>query len=332
MFRILFPLLLLPAIVLFCPGCKEKKRHRKDEDLQAVVAEDQRLMKKEQEILSHRGALQRERSKIRDKRAEIISMKAALKDGDAKGMEELEQEESKLAKLEATLVKQEIGLNKKLQSLLDEKSGLVNKLTAKDKGARGREMLVARREYAIALREKDMSRRESDLARRERDLARRENDLAKRQANLCPRGASTVQVVQAPARGGARDSYTRRDVEPVFRAAMKAMNTKGILIADLPPGVDRLVTETRHGVSKGDYTRAKYAADQLLATVRKIKIDRDFIGGKISRLSSAIRRTKLSGSKKREVTGLFQEATANYGDGRFMSANRMLNRIYGLLK
>lgn len=327
------PLGVVVAVLLLTAGgaCKDDKK-RSDEDLKAVVAADKQLMNRERKILTRRGALQRERKTVRDKRAALATKKAALEEGDTKGRQELEAEESKLASLEAKLVAQEIGLNKRLHSLLDEKSGLVSKL-ARGKGSTAREMVAARREYSVALREKDLSRREAELAKRERNLAGREQALAVRQAKLCPRGGGQTVVVQAPPRpvsGGG--GYSRKDVEPVFRAALKAMGTKGILTADLPPGVDRLMTEIRHGVSKGEYTRAKYSADQLLATVRTMKIDRAFIGAKIGRLSRAIRRASPSAAQRQKVDALFQEATANYGDGRFQSANRKLNRIYSLLR
>ncbi len=317
---------------LFSVGCKNKKKLRDDEALEAVVAADRQLMLKEEEIASHRGALQRERKKISDRRAELLTKKAALQESDAQGREALEAEETKLAGLEASLVQQEIDLNQKLQNLFDEKSGLMKKIMNK-KSSTAREMLIGRREYSVALREKDVARRESELSRREKALALREQAFAKRQATLCPKGATSVQVIQPSSGhgGGKTPSFSRRDVEPVFQAALNAMRTKGILTADLPPGIDRLITEVRHGVGKGDFVRAKYAADQLLATVRNMKIDRAFIGEKINRLSAVIRRAKPTRATRAKVDRLFQGATANYGDGSFLEANRKLNRIYDLL-
>jgi len=319
--------ILLSLVVLSCAvsGCKEKPK-RADEQLKAIEAVDRKLLRQEQAILSHRGALQRERTHLRDKRAALLSKKMTLDETDTKGREELEREESKLANLEAGLVKQEISLNRKLESL---QTGLVEKL-AKDKSTTAREMLTARREYSVALREKDLGRRENELAHRERELARREQTLAVRQAQGCPRGGTVVvQAPSTPSEGGG--SYGRKDVEPVFRSALQAMSSKGILAADLPPGVDRLLTEIRHSVSKREYTRAKYAADQLLSTVRTMHVDRSFIGAKIGRLSTAIRRRPPKGGSQTMVNKLFQEATASYGDGRFIEANRTLNKIYSLL-
>jgi hypothetical protein len=332
------PAILTSALSIACglfflssSGCKGKEPLRHDEDVQAVVAADRQLAQKENEILSRRGALQRERRQIQDKRAELQSRKMVLSEGDTQERQKLDVEESKLAQVEASLLNQEFTLNSKLQSLLDEKTGLVDKL-AKDKD--NKDVLVVRREYGVALREKDLSRREAELAQREKVLAAREQALTERQAKLCPI-ATTTTIVQTvappPSPGGNPATFSRKDVEPLYQAALKAMENKGILTADLPEGTDRFFTEVRHSVSSGDFVRGKYAADQLLATVRKIKIDRAFIGGKINRLSATIRRTPPPAKNRDRVNSLFQQATASYGDGRFAQANSQLNTIYNLL-
>jgi hypothetical protein len=110
------------------------------------------------------------------------------------------------------------------------------------------------------------------------------------------------------------------------------MQQKGLLTSDLPPGVSKLVEDTRESMKKADYVRAKYDADQLLATVEEIKIDRSFISAKMARLSAAMRGKKLDGGDKKTVEDLFQEATANYGDGKFPQANAKINRLFALLK
>jgi hypothetical protein len=78
--------------------------------------------------------------------------------------------------------------------------------------------------------------------------------------------------------------------------------------------------------------RAKYDADQLLGTVEEIKIDRSFISAKMSRLAAAMHGRKLEGDKRKEVESLFQDATANYGDGKFPQANTKINRLFAMLK
>ena len=110
------------------------------------------------------------------------------------------------------------------------------------------------------------------------------------------------------------------------------MDERGILSSDLPPGSTHLVDDVRESMKKGDYVRAKYDADQLLATVEEIKIDRSFISAKMARLSAAMHGKKLEGGDRKAVEDLFQEATANYGDGKFPQANTKINRLFALLK
>jgi hypothetical protein len=291
------------------------------------VAADRKLAQKEQNLLTRRGSLQRERASIRNRRAELLTRKLTLAEDDTAGKQALEAEESKLVQQEAGLVEQEMQLNQKLEALLQQKDSIVGKLNDE----RSKVVLLGRREQALAHRERDLARRESDLARREKTLAEREQGFAARQAKVCPRATTIVQTVPSP-RSNGNDKYTRRDVEPTYRAALEAMRKNGILTVDLPAGVDRLVTETRHAVAKRDYARAKFAADQLLASVRAIKIDRAFIGAKIGRLSRAMKKRKVPGKRKQDIASLFQKATASYGDGHFGDANRKLNRIYALLR
>lgn len=314
-------LLLLPA------ACDEKKKNvRDDEAVKVVVAADRKLAEEETSLLANRGKLQRERVRLQDQRANLLTRKLTEEDPSAR--EKIEDEESKLVKLEQRLVKQEMQLNKKLESLVERKGSLVNQ--AKSSGAQVKALLLARREHSLASREKTLAQRETDVARREKLLAERERSFAVRQARLCPgRVTTVVQAAPAPRRSG---NYSRADVEPVYKAALSTMRRKGIRVADLPAGIDRMVRDIRHAVSNGKYTKAKYAADQLLGAVRAIRIDRAFIGAKIGRLSAATRRRPPKSGRKAKVAQLFQLATADYGDGRFAAANKKLNRIYGLLR
>jgi hypothetical protein len=312
-------------------GCRKTDDLEKDESIKAVVAQERKLAAKEEDLLRSRGSLQRQRIRIRDKRASLITQKLALSaDEDPDRRKKLETEETKLAKLEQRLLKQEISINSKLKSLLKRKSGLVIKAKSSKEASA---ILAARREHSVAQRERELAKREAILAAREKRLAERERLFAARQARLCPGRVTTiVQTLPAspPAASGSR--YSRKDVEPLYRASLRAMRAKGILVADLPSGVDRLVTEIRHAVAKGKYTQAKLAADQLMAAVRRIKINRGFVGRKIGRLSAAIRRRPPAADKKAKIQKLFQQATTAYGDGRFRQANSKINSIYRYLR
>src|SRR5262249_34199747 len=118
---------------------------------------------------------------------------------------------------------------------------------------------------------------------------------------------------------GAR--YSRRDVEPLLTAARRKMSDKGLLESDLPSPARGLEREATAAMSSGDFGRARFAADQLNATIDSLKVDRTFIVGKINRLNGAMKSTRLAGDARKEVDDLFRDATADYGDGKFASAN-----------
>ena len=109
------------------------------------------------------------------------------------------------------------------------------------------------------------------------------------------------------------------------------MRSKGIRLSDLPSGFGKLIRNIRGYIKKKEYARAKIGADQLRATLRGIKINRGFVGAKMGRLAAYIRRKKLSAKKREKVNKLFVQVTTAYNDGRFSSANRKINKIYGVI-
>ena len=106
-----------------------------------------------------------------------------------------------------------------------------------------------------------------------------------------------------------------------------------VLLDDRPaPGQAKLVDEVREAMKKGDYVRAKYDADALYAAVDDIKIDRAFIFAKMARLNSTMKGRKFDGEKRKEVESHFREATVDYGDGKFPSANAKINKLFSILR
>ena len=248
---------------------------------------------------------------------------------DSTGQAALDEEEKKLMSRETELSDQESQVNSKLDELLKMRGDLVKKATSTVATAPGADPLerAAKREQSVASREKEMAERERDVSQREKELAAREAVLAKRERDTC--GAVAMPAKVELPKGL---HYSSHDVEPIYRKALKLMQDKGLLTSDLPPGTSKLVEDTREAMKKADYVRAKYDADQLLATVEEIKIDRSFISAKMARLSAAMRGKKLEGGDRKTVEDLFQEATANYGDGKFPQANMKINRLFALLK
>ncbi len=315
-------------ILLLAAGGCDKLGGGKPVDVAPINAEDEAIKKNEADLLTQRGALQRERKKIIDARAEIVDRRKQL-GHDSVGQSTLDEEEKKLVAKESELSGKESELDSKLEEILKQQSALVAKATQAVSTAPGADPLerAAKREQTVASREKDIATREKEVAQREKDLAERETRQAKREKDICG-GVTVAAPVELPK--GLK--YSSRDVEPIYKKALKIMADKGILNIDLPPATGKLVDETRESMKKGDYVRAKYDAEALLAAVDEIKIDRNFISAKMSRLNSTMKGKKLEGDKRKEVETLFRDVTADYGDGKFPHANGKINKLFAILK
>jgi hypothetical protein len=283
-----------------------------------VVSRIEKLQEEEGDVLARRDELVRAREQVSVDRAALEAKKQKLvaAGGDLRAVDD---EEKALRQREDKIVADERDLAKKIDGLI---SGYQEVSTG---AASGKD--VAAREAQVAIREKDFARRERTLADRESVLAERERDLAKREKETC--GVATVVTAPAPPPPGSK--YSRRDVEPLLTAARRKMSEKGLLESDLPAPAKNLEREATSAMSTGDYGRARFAADQLVATVDSLKVDKAFIVAKINRLNGAMRSAKLAPDAKKEVDDLFRDATADYGDGKFGSANGKLNRIYSMV-
>jgi hypothetical protein len=312
------------ALVLL--GCRESKKEGPGAETApppVAAADLGKLQEEESAVLSRRDALAREREKVVADRAALEEKRKQALAAGGEAVVAVETEERALVERENKLATDEKDLAAKLDALIANYQQAVA-------GSGGGDEVV-RREARVATREKDFARREQQIASREATLAARERELAKRERETCSVGATTTIVQQVPAPESGR-RYTRRDVEPVLARARRHMAEKGLLASDLPAPVRALETEATKAIGEGDYGKAKFAADQLLATVDALKIDKGFIAAKISRLNAVMKGKTVDGNARTQVDGLFRDATADYGDGKFAAANGKLNRIYGLIQ
>lgn len=307
----------LVIVALVTVGCRgEPKSSAPSPELTARI---EKLQEEEGSVLARRDELSRERQKVETDRA---ALEAKRKEAAATGADTapIDDAARALSAREARLAAEEAKLGRELDGLLRTYQTLATGATGKD---------VAAREAQVALREKDFARREQAVADREATLAAREKELARRERETCsvqPAPVMTPVVVSAP---GAR--YSRRDVEPLLSGARRKMSEKGLLASDLPSPAKDLEREATAAMGSGDWSRARFAADQLVATVDSVKVDKAFIMAKIGRLNGAVKGAKLAEDARKQVDDLFRDATADYGDGKFASANGKLNRIYALL-
>lgn len=310
-------------------GCGDKGNPQPDpKAIEAATKEAEGIKTEESTVLARRDELQRERRKISDERASLVEKRkqVAATGGNVAEVDALETE---LASRESKLVDQETELNGRFESLFKKYEALAIAPPAVTTSGGGAQADVARREGSLALREKDVASREARLAARETELAEREKSQAKREKDTCGTATTTTIVQQVDAKGS---KYTKRDVEPVLQKARRKANEKGLLASDLPAPAQGLEQEAVQAMKDGDYGKAKFAADQLYATVDSIKIDKAFISAKIGRLNAAMKGKELAGDPKKDADELFRGATADYGDGRFPSANGKLNKIYLLIR
>jgi len=331
------------AILLCCPllvsACKEDKKKGSAADDQKIVEikkSGEKLKADTDDLLKRRGTLQRSRAEIEAARKAIEKKRASLAKDDIVGHAKLAKEELALKQKEATLRKQEDKVNSRLLNALQRQEQFYARASAALSARAGSGDPTANvrgREHAVALREKAVARREREVAKREQALNDQYRKVVEYKAKKCAAATpvfTTITAPAAPASGGSK-SYSKADAKAAFAKAMATMSHKGIRVSDLPAGFAKLIRDIRGFIRGKEYARAKFASDQLRATLRSIRIDRGFVGAKMGRLAAVIRRKKLSAAKRKQVSQLFVQVTTAYNDGRFSSANARINKIYRII-
>lgn len=311
------------CVALAGGGCKGDKGGTASAE---VVASSQKVAAEEDDLLKRRDELFSSRKELRDKRAELEEEHERIVAAGGDVTEVIKKKEE-LAEEEAGLNEQESQLNGKLDELLAQRRAITQALAASgvDNTAK-----IAAREAGMSERETLLAKREERVAAREAALGERERELARFKIEECAGSGQPTTIIQTVDAKGSK--YTKRDVEPLLSKARSEMSKKGILATDLPSAAQSLEKEATSAMGEGDYGRARFAAAQLVATVRSTKVDKAFVSAKIGRLSAAMKGKTLADSVQKEVDSLFREATANYGDGSFSSANKRLNKIYSAIR
>ena len=309
--------------VLCCAALAACKGSDTDSATPKVVVDPEQnaeLAASEDALLGKRDALFNMRQSLSDKRADLATKRAQVQKagGDTT---EIDARARALAKEETELSAQETELIRSSKELVRQRREFVEALS----GGGGASNQMVSREAGVAGRERQLARRETDVAAREAAVSKREEGLASKWKEGCSAGATQTIIRTVDTKGS---SYTKKDVEPLLSKARRAMSKKGLLKSDLPEQAKGLEKEANDGMKDADYGRARLAASQLFGTIKAIKINKAFIAAKISRLNQRMGGRRLS--KKSE--GLFREATANYGDAKFSSANKKLNKIYASLR
>jgi hypothetical protein len=279
----------------------------------------------EDALLQRRDALLNSRRKLREKQQALVEerLQVIATGGDPS---EVDKKVSELSEEEVKLGESEAQLNQDFEGLFAKQRALLQTLASSgDESAQ-----VTAREVGLASREKSLTLREDRLGQREAALAERERQLAIRERETCRTPAAAPTIIQPPSPQSTR--YRRKDVESVLQRARRNMSKHGILRTDLPAPAQKLEQEATKAMGKGDYGQAYFAASQLLATVDTTKVNRAFIQAKFERLNGVMRGTKLNSTTQSKVEKLFQEASESYGDQKYSTTNKRLNKIFAIVQ
>ncbi len=293
------------SVGLTLTGCKTKSEQASAPDPGALKAQ-QELTQRRDALMAQREVLEGEREKIV---AQITEVQAA--GGDT----------ADLTRQKAALDTQIAGQSTDLTSLTDK----IDAVVARGDVAAG----VAVREASMGTREKSVATREEKIAERERQIASREAALAQREKETC--GAAAPMIIQQVA--AKKDgSYGKADVQPLLAKAKSIMNKRGILPSDLPGGAQSLENQATTAIAAQDWSKAYFAAAQLVATVEGMKIDRLFIQAKMTRLNRQVSSSKVDESTNQQLAGILSDVAEKYNDGNFGAANVRLNQLASQLK
>jgi hypothetical protein len=298
-------LVVVVAVVCLSAGCKNKG--------DAEAAPDPAALKAQQDLLARRDKLMQKQEQLKSDRdkleSDIKSIEAAGSDASAQ-KKQLADLDNQLDNATANELSQ---VNTKLDAM---------KVTG-DRSAN-----VAGREADIASRERALADREARVADREKQLIQRDADLAQRWKDSCV--AAPPVVIQAPA--SKAGNYTKKDVSDLVARAKAAMQKKGLLVGDLPGPAQQLESEAGKALNDNDMSKAYFAAAQLASTVDSIQINRTFIQAKIARLQDQIKSAKQDAATTQQLSSILSDVISKFGDGDFVSANKRLNQLAGMLR
>jgi hypothetical protein len=316
------------CILLTGVACDQDAGTNKEEDLTIVVEADRSKITAEEKKLKERlSEFETERERLREEKADLMASKDALAGKDQAQLKRLGQLEKKLWAKERGMWAREAALEKERERVANGKSELLDRVpVTKGGGIAGRERSVAGREKSLGAREADLAKREKDLAAREAELTRREAAFLRTKATL-----ASARMPVFPKAGGRTGSVGRAKAERAYKAVLKKMRKRGILAGDLPLEFTGVNREIREAKGEGDFSKMMDLVEQFEAVISATRIDADFIDRKFSRLAQLTRERKPTGKDKQMVSTLLRKATQLNGDGKFVKANRELNRIFALL-
>ncbi len=297
-----------------------------------VEADKSRILQEEEALDKQREQVHSDRDRLAKERRALTQKLASVSAKDKTTRQKLEAEQKRIDADDKRVRQRARRFEDERTKLDRQKSALLNtisQIAAKGGGNQS----IQQREAGMARREKQLARREADLAEREAKLAEREGRVSKTLAELNQAmgglgGTSRTIVVNQPAAG---ENVTRGGAQRARNALRSRMNSKGILLDDLPPMGRKFFTQGNQSLGERNYRDAAGAFARVQAIVDSMRIDGAFVTAKSLRINKVVSGRQLSEKNKRRVQELLSSANDAVTAGRFDKANRRINQISGLL-
>lgn len=314
------------CLLLLAAACDEARDATPDE-LTIVVKGDQRELEQQDKALHEREeALQKEKAQLDQRIADLAKgLKAAA---DATQKTRLEEELRRQQELEGQI-------NVKASALAAQKNEVELKKQAIEADvSRAAQAALLARQAAVATREAKLAEREAQLAQMLKDVESRTRDLSVREKDVALREKAVAAFERQGPPPEWRDPKTvpkAAQIEKKQKDLLADLESRGILISDLPAEYQPLNADVYAARRQGDFARAWDLLGQLTKVVAKLKVDQRFVEQKMVRLQGVRGSAKLSDGQRGEVEKLLRDVTAAFSDGKYEQANKGLNRIATIL-
>lgn len=350
--NVAYPIFLLVVCISILPSaCKKDAEHGGAQDANAsggvedltivVEADKSRILQEENALKARKEDFETERANLEKQRAEVAQRLASISQSDKTQRERLEAAEQSLADQQKSLRSRSDTFESERAKLEAEKNQLLDRIGKMTQTKGGltieqREEAIARREAAVALREKEVAARESAAARGLADI-KAVLDEVKEDAAGIGKGASSAAAAAAAAaaaNAGISGPPSKVTVAKLEKQIHTKMDTKGILLDDLPPSVRALSSTATTSSTSHDYASAQDSLAQMQQAVDAIAINHAFVQAKMARINRQFEDKKVSvdDGKQKKIQGLLAEASDSFSDGRYDRANKKINQIYALLQ
>ncbi|MEO0460165.1 MAG: hypothetical protein AAF219_04920 [Myxococcota bacterium] len=304
-----------------------------------VEADRSRILAEEESLQKQQATVESEREQLERARGEIGERLARLSKNDRKQREALEAEQRNLTKQETEL-RTRLGKFEKDRSKLErEKTQLLERVN--------RMQDMATSSARLDERERSLTRLQSQLKSRADELEKIATGLKREREQQNKQMAAMIERVEALAEalegnldkaGGSRTVYVQKSsggskataasVRDLERKARRKMQSRGILSADLSPTARQHERNAKSASKAKDFEQAADHYNQLFAAIERTKVNAEFVEAKMRRINSEIGKRKAPA----KVSGLLNDVSASFTDGRYDRANRKINEIYALIR